>query len=109
MAPTSGFSTCGPRQNEACTPPVLLEDQDSMPEFLALVLVVAVSAGIYLAARIHTSRKTRRSVAELDQLHRWTTERLQEARRENWDPQMIARLHERLKGLENERAANVEA
>ena len=68
-----------------------------MPEALAVVFVFFVAAGIFLfslvtAARAEATEDTSLSLQQLKQQEAWLEERLQKARQEKWDGDMVARL-----------------
>ncbi len=75
-----------------------------MPEALAVLLVFVVAVAAYASARIHASNPANVSLkAEATRLrdqHAWLQSRLQQAWREEWDQEMVARLADELEATE---------
>ncbi len=68
-----------------------------MPEAIAVLLVTTICVGLYIFARVQALDPSTRNVSdELKQMqqHRdWLQERLERAKRENWDVDMVKDLH----------------
>lgn len=72
-----------------------------MPEVAAVLLVLMVAVGIFVAAKVQGLRplddaRVSAELAQAEQSHVWLTERLEKARAEKWDGEMIGRLEAQL-------------
>jgi hypothetical protein len=70
-----------------------------MPEALAVIVIFAVSAAVYVGALIQGRRRVVDQAAERDRAivqQEWLTQRLALARRENWDARMVADIERQL-------------
>jgi hypothetical protein len=77
-----------------------LSTQPTMPEALAVFLVLLVAAGVYLGALIHSRNPANHHAGrELERLRgheAWLRQRLQLAAREKWSGDMVARITDEL-------------
>lgn len=71
-----------------------------MPEAFAVFFVFVVSLGIYLFAKLQARspefRKPEVKLAQLQEQRAWLEERLQQAEREKWSPEMRKPIAEQL-------------
>ncbi len=71
-----------------------------MPEAAAIFFVLTVSLGVIVYAGLQALDPAKRNLEadrrQLRHQHAWLTEQLAQAKRENWDQQMIARLTDQL-------------
>jgi hypothetical protein len=67
-----------------------------MPEAFAVLVVFVISVAAYIGALITARDPARQNVVEdlatLRQHHAWLRQRLDVARRENWDEEMVGNL-----------------
>jgi hypothetical protein len=71
-----------------------------MPEAIAVIFVTVVSVGIYIFARVQAASSSASNPDEaldgLKQQQQWLEQRLEVAKREKWDHEMIVRISQQL-------------
>jgi hypothetical protein len=75
-----------------------------MIEAVPVLMVAAVAVISYTAARLHVAnpanRHPERDLTRLQDQRSWLQQRLQRARCENWDQEMVTRIADELESIE---------